>query len=91
MHIKIRIYGNLKCSYRIDEKYVKHNITGQDTNYSIGGMVINTQDTSNSIGEMVINAQDTNYSIGGMVINTQDTNYSIGTNFTYEKIDFKLY
>ena len=77
MHIKIRIYGNLKCSYRIDEKYVKHNITGQDTN--------------NSIGEMVINAQDTNYSIGGMVINTQDTNYSIGTNFTHEKIDFKLY
>ena len=45
----------------------------QDTNYSIGEMVINTQDTNNSIRGMVINIDDTNYSIGGTVINTRNT------------------
>ena len=32
----------------------------EDTNYSIGGMVIYTQDTNNSIGGMLINTKDTN-------------------------------
>ena len=45
-------------------------INTQYTNYSIGGMVINTYDTINSIRGIVINIQNTNYLIGGMVINT---------------------
>ena len=39
-------------------------------------MAINTQDTNKSIGGIIINTKDTYYSIGGMIIDTQNTDYS---------------
>ena len=56
--------NNINTQSVVERPDLKHD---QDTNYSMGGMVINTQGTNYSMRGVVINTQDNNYSMGGMV------------------------